>query len=239
MLKRVRVLCVCAVAGFAALSSGRAAVAAPIILDDFETGEGHFASVPTFSGSNRNVSAGTADPTTTRAQAGSSSELINFTAAVPPSTPTFAGTMLRFLSGGGTVANNVNIGPDGYVGYFLATTTPGLTTGIGLDDGAQLERGVLQPVIADGQFHLYQFNLDDPAGYTRFAGTGETPGIDGPGVSIDSIFILGPDGVSPTVYLDTVAYNPTGDLSSLVPEPSALALAGIGALGMLARRRRV
>jgi hypothetical protein len=220
----------------ASLSLASVASAAPVILDDFETGEGHFASAPTLSGSNRNVASGTADPSTDMALTGTRSERIEYVAN--NATPTFNGTMLRFLSGGGTPANNVSIPATGYVGYFLATTTEGLTTGVALDDGTGLERGALREVIADGQFHLYQFNLDDEADFDPFAGTGQNGAIDADTVTLDSIFILGPTGVNPVVYLDAVAHNADGDLSALVPEPSSAAVLGAGMLALSMRRRR-
>ena len=222
----------------ALLSLASAASAAPMIIDNFEGLEGHFGSAPTTSGSNRNVSAGTADLSTEMAYTGTGSEKISFTAAVPPSTPTFAGTMLRFLSGGGTPANNTSLPASGYVGYFLATTTAGLRTGVGLDDGAALERGALQDVIADGQFHLYQFDLDNADDFDGFAGTGPNGQIDADSVTFDSIFILGPEGVNAVVYLDTVAHNPDGDLTSIVPEPTSAAVLGAGMLALSLRRRR-
>ena len=225
------------VALVASLSLASSVTAAPIVVDDFEASEGHFASAPTLSGSNRNIASGTADPSTVMAQAGTRSERIEYVAN--NTTPAFTGTMLRFLSGGGTPANNTSIPATGYVGYFLATTTEGLTTGIALDDGTALERGALQPVIADGQFHLYQFDLQNPDDFDPFAGTGPNGQIDAASVTIDSIFILGPADVNPGVYLDTVAYNAEGDLSSLVPEPSALCMLGVAAMGLLSRRRRV
>jgi hypothetical protein len=226
----------------ALLASASISSAAPIIIDDFETSEGHFnsANPATASGTNRHITSATADLSTAFAFTGIGSEFVTITPQNPGTSTDFPVDQfrLRFLSGGGTVANNVNVGPDGYVGYFLRTTTPGLLTAPALDDGAALELGVLQPVIADGQWHLYQFNLDDAAQWDAFAGTGPNGAIDGPAVSFDSIFIQGPTAaVAPIqVYLDTVAYNTTGDLSS-VPEPSSLAALSFGAIGLLFRRR--
>jgi len=234
------------------LISGSLAHAAPLIIDDFEAGEGHFNSANplTASGTNRNMTAVTADQTTsTPAQQGAGAQII----AISPQNPGLATDFpsdqfrLRHLSGGGTVANNVNIGPDGYVGYFLKTTVANLRTAVALDDGAALELGVLQDVNPDGQWHLYQWNLDTPTvgapgGFTAFAGTGPNGLIEGPNVSIDSIFIQGLTNTTPTplnVYLDTVAYNTSGDLSSLVPEPASIGIFGIAALGLLARRRSI
>src|SRR4051812_46927065 len=225
---------------------------APVVLDSFEGGsEGHFSFSPTLSGTNRNISSATADSTTgTAAQGGVGSEQINITPLNPGTSTDFpANTFrMRFLSGdpgsngnGGTPAFNVNIGPDGYVGYFLKTTTPNLTASIGLDDGAALEQGTFRSVISDGQWHLYQWNLDAPSGeFTGFAGTGPNGKIDGPTVTIDSLFFQGPTSSSPTpvIFLDTVAYNTSGDLSTLAPEPGSLGLLGAGGTLLLRRRRR-
>ena len=241
MLNRARVLFVCAVAGAAAVLSS-AASAAPIVLDGFDADEGHFSFAPTFSGSNRSLTAATAVQTTSAAQSGAGSELITLTPDAAAANP----FRIRFLSGNpgananaGNPAQNVAFAPDGFVGYFLRTTTEGLTTGIGIDDGATLEKAVPVPVIADGEWHLYQFDLD-ATNYGRFAGAGGTAGLDAATVTIDSIFIEGPQSTAGPfdVYLDTVAYNNAGNLDALVPEPSALGLLGVGALGLLARRRR-
>lgn len=228
------------------------APAAPVVLDNFEGGEGHFSFAPTFSGTNRHITAVTADATTaTAAQMGTGSEQLGITPQNPGTSSDFPTNTfrLRFLSGdpgatsnAGTPAFNVNIGPDGYVGYFAKTSVPNLTLSIGLDDGAALEQGTFRTVIADGQWHLYQWNLDAPSGeFVAFAGTGPNGAIDGPTVTIDSLFIQGPTASTPTpvpVFIDTVAFNTTGDLSSLVPEPAAVALLVVPALGLLAGRRR-
>jgi len=241
MLKRAFApLVVCAFLGSAS------AWAAPIILDDFESGEGHFASTVTFSGTNRNLTGGTADQSTaTAAQAGTGSELLGLNPLNPGTSVDFPVDTfrLRFLSGGGTPANNVNFGANGYIGYFLKTTVPNLTTAIALDDGAALELGTFRNVNSDGAWHLYQWNLNAASGeFSGFAGTGPNGKIDGPTVTIDSIFIQGPVASAPTplaISLDTVASNATGDLVSLVPEPGSLGLAGAAiAIATLRRATR-
>jgi hypothetical protein len=236
------VACLVVAAGFAGVAR-----ATPIIIDDFEGGsEGHFNSANplTASGTNRNLTGATADPTTTTAFTGAGSQIVGLTPQNPGAATDFPTTTfrLRHLSGSGTPANNTTIGPNGYVGYFLKTTVPNLTTAVGLDDGAALELGTFRTIIADGQWHLYQWNLNAPSGeFTGFAGTGPNGVIDGSPVTIDSIFIQGPTSSSPTpvnVFLDTVAFNTTGDLSSLVPEPTALAAFAVPAAGLLTARRR-
>ena len=223
--------------GFAASAS-----ADVVIIDDFETGEGRFTSDPDTSGSNRgllytapNVGPSTAVQSTTVAYTGTGSEQLNLVA--DPATDR-AGFEVRFLSGGASPANNVNIGPDGYVGFFARTTQENVSVQIALDDGTGLERSVAIPVPSTGEFTLFQFNLDDATQWNSFAGTANGE-IDQATVTIDSIFILSSVDQDVEIFLDTVAYNTTGDLTSLVPEPASLGLLGLAGLSLLARRRRV
>jgi hypothetical protein len=145
---------------------------------------------------------------------------------------------MRFLSGGGTITNNVDFGPDGYIGYFIRTTTPGLITAPGVDDAGGLELGAFKTIIADGAWHLYQFNLDDDTQWDFFAGTANGAIDSTTTVSLDSIFVQGATSGTVDLYLDTVAYNKTGDLTSVIPEPGSIGLLSLGALSVLMRRRR-
>lgn len=229
------------VLALAALGLSTSANAAVIIIDDFEGSEGRFAQDPDFSGSNRGLTLiapgngpSTADLDATRGYTGTSSERVSLIA--DPATDR-AGFEVRFLSGGGSAANNVNIGPDGYVGLFARTTQENVSIQMGLDDGAGLERSVALPVPSTGEWTLVQFNLDDDAQWNSFAGTSNGT-IDQATVTIDSIFLLSSVDQDVELFLDTVAYNTTGDLSSLVPEPTSLGLLGVAGLSLLARRRR-
>lgn len=219
-----------------------------VIIDDFEGTKGHFASAVNASGSSANIAASSSSALdTSRKHTGNSSirvDIVN-TNASP------ARMQLRFLSGGGTAANNVingqALGPEGYVGYFLRVepSSAPLWAAIMLDDGNTssngLERSSFLPIIADGEFHLYQWNLADAGLWDNFnAGNGA---IGGPNVFIDSIYLSsapansGGTNWSGSVWIDTVAYNPNGTLDNLIPEPASCSIICLASL-MIARRRR-
>lgn len=196
------------------------------VLDPFDGNEGRFTTAPTYSGSNRGIASATADYSTEAAQAGRGSEKLT----IVRDSQAVEGR-LRFLSGGGTPTNNrITVGSQqramgatGYVGFFLKTEDAGLSVNIALDDGYRLgttgmEISTALPVIADGKWHLYQWNLADANLWSNFTGGNGT--INGPNSFIDSIFINGgASNQTSVLYLDTVAYNPTGNLNSLiVPE---------------------
>jgi hypothetical protein len=217
------------------------------ILDGFNGNEGHFTSNP-FGGSgstNGITNASTAVFTTAEAHLGDGSQQVTLARTAD------ASSRVRHLSGGGTPANNrVNVGgvlsamgPFGFVGFFLKTTEVDLQVYLGIDDGAAagtngLERSTALSVIADGEWHLYEWDLANANLWTNFANGNGT--IDGPNAYIDSIFFqsgASTVGDTFTFFLDTVAYNPYGSLSILaVPEPATLTL--LCPLAFLAIRRR-
>jgi hypothetical protein len=222
-------------------------IANQVILDDFEGTKGRFGSAVNASGSSQHVAATSAsqvDPT--RSHTGNDSlrvDVVN-TGGDP------ARMQLRFLSGGGTPANNTvadqAMGPDGHVGYFLRVE-PGsdpLYASILIDDGTTssngLERATFQQVIADGEFHLYQWDLADAASWDNFAsGNGE---IGGPNAFIDAVYLSSAPATSGgtnwagSFWVDTVAYNPDGTLDNLIPEPTALGALAFAGLALLRRR---
>jgi uncharacterized lipoprotein YddW (UPF0748 family) len=173
-----------------------------VSLADFEADEGPFYASPTFSGSNSGILAGTADRDTTQAYEGAASQRIDITGDA-------GGWTLRHVSGVGSPANNTPFAADGWVGFWLMTTDPGLSVQIALDDPGSADRGLLKPVIADGQWRLYQWDLDDPAQWQGWV-TGDGL-ITGPTLTLDSIFFYGAGNA--TIYLDAVAYNNTASLT--------------------------
>ncbi|MEZ6192939.1 MAG: family 10 glycosylhydrolase [Phycisphaerales bacterium] len=173
-------------------------------VDDFEVDEGHFYASPTYSGSNRGIISATAERDTTQAHTGFASERIDVDGETDAD-----GWSLRFLSGLGDPANNLVITADGWIGFWMMTTTPGLTVQIALDDPDSADRGIAQAVIADGDWHLYQWDMDNNSQWEAWAFSDGN--ITGPTLTIDSIFLHG-KGLA-TVFLDDVAYNNGGSLT--------------------------
>ena len=168
--------------------------------------EGYFASSITAGGQTTISASSSADQTNLTAHRGGGSQRLDIDAG--------DGWTLRHLSGGATPAGNLAFAADGYVGFWLKTETPGLTVQVALDDPSTADRGVLRQVIPDGQWRLYEWNLDDESQWEGWvSGDGV---ITGPTVTLDSIFLYGSGDA--LVYLDTVAHNPSGSLySSPVP----------------------
>jgi hypothetical protein len=239
--------------GIASLVSTPSADAQLVIIDGFELGEGHFTSNPnTGSGTTQGFietgpTAATADQTFATAFTGSNSQrIVIFDDIAAGGTPANVDSWrFRHLSGAGTPANNLSLaivtGSTGFVGYWLKTSSAGLEAGIGIDDGLALEIGRWQPIIADGQWHLYEWQFQDAVDWDAFAGTGPNGQIDAASVTIDSVFIRAGVGVGigtafdADFVIDDVSYNPTG---SAVPEPSSMLLIGLASLSCCLRRWR-
>jgi hypothetical protein len=228
---------------------------AAIILDDFNVNEGHFSSSPTLSGSTVGLTttgSTTADRDTTTSIEGSGSEKL----VLVHNTSTTA-TRLRFLSGGGTPANNTGIvtsaGTDGWIGMYVKTSgtaDTGWTVQIWLEMNpastatADNSGSIPKAVIADGQWHLYEWNLDDTSGGAD--GWGTISGIQAGSATvkdgthaIDSVIFRDGTLANSTLYMDFLAINPNGSVADLlVPEPTSLALFALASPLFLRRRRQ-
>jgi GH25 family lysozyme M1 (1,4-beta-N-acetylmuramidase) len=181
-------------------------------ITDFESGEGYFNWSTSASGSNQGILAGSAaDRVTTEAHDGDGSQRINIVGNA-------GGWFLRHLSGIGSPPaspdTNLTLDAEGYLGFWLKTTNPGITVQLALDDpGSAIDRGLAQNVIADGRWHLYEWDLGDDSQWQAWTSLADGT-IGGATVTIDSIQFTGAGNA--VIYLDSVAHNPNG---SLLPDP--------------------
>jgi hypothetical protein len=119
----------------------------------------------------------------------------------------------------------------GFVGYWLKTSTTGLTTRIGIDDSADsTERSNSVAVNADGSWHLYEWDLADAANWNAWVGT-SNGAINGNG-TIDAIWIeAATTNGNVVVSLDDVQHR-------VIPEPASALLILSSVMGVVATRRR-
>ncbi len=181
------------------------------VIDDFETDEGHFPWSLTYSGSTTGILGGSdASRVTTESQGGVGSQEISINGEP-------GGWFLRHLSGIGSPASpagNVAVDATGYIGFWLKTDDAGISVQLAIDDlSPAIDRSFSQSVIADGEWHLYQWDLEDDTQWDGWAGGGDGV-ITGPTITIDSIQFAGAGDA--TIYLDTVSHNPLGLLGSAI-----------------------
>jgi hypothetical protein len=230
-------------------------VSASIVFEGFNSDEGRFNLAPTFSGSTSGFeTTSTADQVT----AAGAIEGIGYEHLVLDRNVN-ATSRLRFLSGGGSAAGGsgspantvftTSSGTDGWVGYYLRTSSPGTWTTQPWIEGASSAGGVEKTVITDGAWHLYEWNLDDFSGGIN--GWGAVPGIVGGtptlangNYTFDSVFLRGGNAsTADNVFdFDFLAKSDSGSVAGLlpVPEPSTIALGLLGGAGVMASyfRRR-
>lgn len=169
---------------------------------DLAGDEGYFYLSPTHSGSTTGVVDATAAQTDTVNHTGEGSQVLTVTDDGTP------GWFVRHLAGGGSPGNNLSIGADGHVGFWLKTSTLGMSVQIAVDDPGTADRGIAKSVNADGQWRLYEWDLSDDDQWVGWVnGDGV---ITGPTLTLDSIQITGTGDA--VLYIDTVAHNPTGSL---------------------------
>ena len=181
-----------------------------VILDDFETGAGHFYVQTDYSGSTV-VILGT-QPTLDSSTAAFGTKSIRIELIDNPGQA--VDWACRFLSGIGSPASNVNMAPNGWTGYWLKTNRSWVRTAPIIDAPQTGEDGDTAVVIGDDQWHLYQWNLGlDGQPYWKGWATGNDTISDDPTPTYDGIWFFAPDGSDTTViYLDQVTWNPDGEL---------------------------
>ena len=222
------------------LSFANSSSAVLVVFDDFNVDEGHFNQHPTFSGSTNGIATNsTAVRVTTDSFEGAGNEQLVFNDDTTPG----GSSRVRFLSGSGTPSLNLSFttsaAVDGWIGLALRTTAPGWTAQIWLE-GAANNGSIPKTIASDGEWHIYEWNLDDHSGGAD--GWGAVAGIaagdadfeDG-SYTIDSVLFRNTaTPASSTIFMDIVARNTDGTLSSVfVAVPEASSVAAMGLVGLI------
>jgi GH25 family lysozyme M1 (1,4-beta-N-acetylmuramidase) len=177
----------------------------PTMIEDFEDDEGYFNRAITYSGTTVGVAAtSTANRVTTEAQAGIASQELVIDGDA-------GGWTVRHVAGIGTYAapeGNLEFATRGYIGFWLKTDDPGVSVRLALDAPATADRSTEKSVVADGEWHLYEWSLDDDEQWEAWVNGDGT--IDVPTATIDSLQFFGAGQA--TLYLDSIAHNPMGSL---------------------------
>lgn len=191
--------------------------------------EGTFHRSPTFSGSTTaNVAGSTAERSSAEAFSGSHSQLIDITYDESSGTD----FLLRHVSGArydddNSVSNraaqriaNIQVESIGSIGFWLKTDDVGLTVSLAMDDPnsasdvTSTERGEFRSVIADNQWHKYEWFLEEESEWDAWVG-GSNGEINATHVSIDSIQLIGSSDAQ--VYLDDVFWDPQAVFTEPLP----------------------
>ena len=240
----------------AGLTGTRPMPAGVQVFDDFESGNGHFAG--TITQSPTTVGALTSSSVTRTAEESYTKSYSQRLRIVDDPART-NGWYVRYLSNNGSPTGNTPInlteGDDGSLGFFLRVLSNSnpqaspLTSQVILDSGAgggaDSDAGVTRTIVQDGEWHYYEWDLDDPADWTAWrdingnviAGSDGILPATGP-VTIDSIVFRG-GNATVELYLDGVMRNANGSLAAMlpVPEPGAVGLIALATSVVVLRRR--
>lgn len=174
-----------------------------VVLDNFEAGEGHFTTSPTYSGSTTGISTtSTADRHCTFAKSGTCSERI----LLVDNGASTASWAVRFLSGSGSPgANTALTRAGGKVGFWIYTGGTGMSAALGVDDSDGTERSVAKTIPANTWTWL-EWRLDDAAQWDAWAGGNGA--ISAASVTLDAIWLYrAQTSYNVNVYIDDVSHR--------------------------------
>lgn len=176
------------------------------IYADFENGfEANFTLPPGYSGSTYGIDteASTSDSVNTDSVNGDWSQRLHIVDDRNQS----GGWFVRHLSGSSASrSENAVRNTTGYVGFWAKTDTEGCFASIAIDNtyNTTADRGNFREMPADGQWHLYQWNLEDDNDWHGWVnGNGIIDTVD---FTIDSIQFTGADRDA-DIYIDDVAHG--------------------------------
>ena len=171
------------------------------VLDDFSNGVGHFNTQPTFSGSTVGIAA------TSTAEHYVDGDHTHLRLNLVDNTSVTTAWRVRMLSSEGTPASNISFSKNGIVKLWLKTSNAvsGATVQIYLDDSDGTEGSVTLPVINDGEWHGYVFDLTTWNGVNVSGGNGV---LDAANLTLDAIVLNSPNRSGTwTAYLDDVEWQ--------------------------------
>lgn len=172
------------------------------VLDNFESGEGHFYSSPTYSGSTVGISSSsTAQRTCSISYSGNCSEQIKLV----DNSSSSSSWSVRFLSGGGSPSNNTSFNRNGRIGFWVYSGGSGMSVAMGIDDSDGTERSDSVSVPAN-QWTFVEWNLTTSSSWNSWVGGNGS--ITASNVSIDAIWLFrAQTSYDVYVYIDDVQYT--------------------------------
>lgn len=173
-----------------------------VVLDTFESSEGHFTNTPAYSGSTTGIStASTADRTCSISRVGNCSEQIRLVDNASSS----ANWAVRFLSGGGSTGANTSMNRNGRIGFWVYTGGTGMSVGVGIDDSDGTERSTSKSIPANS-WTFVEWNLADAGQWNAWVGGNGA--ISATNVTMDAIWLYrAQTSFDVYVYLDDVRYT--------------------------------
>ena len=179
------------------------------MIDNFDEGTfGHFNSThPTYSGSSVGFTYSNYTLDSVDAYNGVASMHFTLTDNIGITTP----WGMRFVSGtAASLAQNDTLQAMGYIGYALKATggNDSVWAGIGIDAPATAHRSDSIQIIFDGQWRLYQWDLEDSTQWNLWVAA---TGVPTSPVSVDAIWLWAVDGTPDVnINIDYLFWNPGG-----------------------------